>query len=390
LVKDFDTQDFMDAELARRTEANHLRRLREVNPVDPVHVSIDGRKLLNFCSNDYLGLSKHPLLQQRSMDYLQRYGSGSTASRLICGNYECLEKAEKKLAGLKQVEASLILASGFQANLTVLPSIADRDSLILSDQFNHNSLILGSRLARSRVAVYRHNDMAHLEQLLDENRAGEKARAVIVTETVFSMDGDICDLDTVEDLAEKYNAMLFLDDAHATGVMGMRGMGLSCGRKADIVIGTFGKAAGSFGAYLACKEKVRDYMINCCSGIIYTTALPPSVIGAIDAALDLIPSMDKERETLKWNGDYLRRTLNEIGCQTGLSSSHIVPVIVGKEQDALSLSSWLEQNGILITAIRPPTVPKGSSRIRVSLSALHTRSDLDQLIGAIQAWKSQK
>jgi 8-amino-7-oxononanoate synthase len=382
--------DFIDVELARRQSCNQLRRLRAVSPDGPVHVNVNGRNLLNFCSNDYLGLSKHPLVRQRSIEFLESQGAGATASRLICGNYECIERLEKKLAVLKGVESSLVLASGFQANLTVIPALADRGALILSDQLNHNSLILGSRLARCEVAVYHHSDMAHLEQLLEVNRSGKCARPVIVTESVFSMDGDTCEMDILEALAEKYDALLVIDDAHAMGVMGANGMGLTCGRKADVVIGTFGKAAGSFGAYLACREKIRDYMINCCAGIVYSTALPPSVIGAIDAALELIPSMDKERESLCLNSDYLRFSLNEMGYDTGGSSTQIIPVIVGKEEAALNLSGWLEKNGILAVAIRPPTVPEGQSRIRVSLSAMHTRAHLDQLIDAMKRWRHQK
>jgi 8-amino-7-oxononanoate synthase len=382
--------DFINDELARRQSRNQLRRLRAVSPEGPVHVNIYGRLLLNFCSNDYLGLSKHPLVLQRSIEFLQSQGAGATASRLICGNYECIEQVEKKLAALKGVASALILASGFQANLTVLPALADRNAVILSDQFNHNSLILGSRLARCNVAVYRHKDMAHLEHLLEENRSGQGARPIIVTESVFSMDGDTCDMDVLESLAEKYNALLMIDDAHAMGVLGAKGMGLTCGRKADVVIGTFGKAAGSFGAYLACNEKIRDYMINCCAGIVYSTALPPPVIGAIDAALDLIPSMDTERELLRLNSDYLRCSLNEMGYDTGGSSTQIIPVIVGKEEAALNLSGWLEKNGILVIAIRPPTVSEGQSRIRVSLSALHTRAHVDQLIDAMKTWRKQK
>lgn len=380
----------MEDELARRKALSRFRQLRTVSPVDAVHVLINGRKLLNFCSNDYLGLSKHPYLLQRSIEYLQTYGMGSTASRLICGNFTCIEQVEKKLAGLKQAEASLIVASGFQANVSLLPAITDRDSLILSDQLNHNSLILGSRLARCRIGVYRHNDMQHLDQLLEENRAGNRARAIIVTESVFSMDGDACDLDALEVLAEKYDAMLVVDEAHATGVMGERGMGLACGKMADIVIGTFGKAAGSFGAYFACSEKFRDYLINCCAGIIYSTALPPPVIGAIDAALDLIPSMGEERKILLQNADYLRRSLHEMGLDTGASSTQIIPVIIGKEELALSLANQLEESGIFVTAIRPPTVPEGLSRIRLSLSAMHTRSNVDQLVDALKQWKNSR
>jgi 8-amino-7-oxononanoate synthase len=382
-----DKYEFIDAELSRRKNLNQLRKLRNVKPSMGVDVFIDGRRMLNFCSNDYLGLSKHPYLQERSIDYIKRYGSGSTAARLICGNYEFYKIVEQKLAHLKQVEASLIFSSGFQANISILPTIADRNSLIFSDQLNHNSLILGARLAGCTVKVYRHNDMHHLRQLLEENKNGKYSRVLIVSESVFSMDGDICDMDALEDLADEFNAFLFIDDAHATGIFGQRGMGLTCGRKVDLVMGTFGKSGGSFGAYLACSEKIRDYMINCCSGFIYTTAIPPSVIGAMDAALDLIPQMDKERESILNNAEYLRNSLKAMGWDTAGSVTHIIPVIIGKESDALSISRWLEENGILITAIRPPTVPAGLSRIRISLSALHTRSHIDHLIDAMWRWK---
>ncbi len=381
---------FIESELSRRKSQNRFRQLRSVCPQGPVHVRADNRCLLNFCSNDYLGLSKHPLVLQRSAEFLQTHGAGATASRLICGHFDQTEWVEKKLANLKGAEAALILNSGFQANLTVLPAILDRNSLILSDQLNHNSLILGARLSRCQVGVYRHNDMSHLEHLLAQNQMGPRSRVMIVTESVFSMDGDICDLNTLESLAEAYQAWLMVDDAHATGVMGEKGMGLTAGRKVDVVMGTFGKAAGSFGAYLAGTEQLKSYMVNCCAGLIYSTGLPPSVIGAIDAALDLIPGMADERNTLRLNADYLRASLQAMGYDTGASCTQIIPVIVGDEADALSLSRWLEKNNILVVAIRPPTVPEGRSRIRISLSAQHTRAHIDQLLEVMEGWRRKR
>ena len=228
------------------------------------------------------------------------------------------------------------------------------------------------------------------EQLLEENSDKGFSRVFIVTESVFSMDGDQADMGALVELAEKFNAFLIVDDAHATGVFGHQGMGLSCGHNIDLVIGTFGKAGGSFGAYLACSEKIRDFMVNCCSGLIYTTALPPSVIGAIDAALDLIPLMDAERSLLQKNAEYLRRALHDMGWQTGQSSTQIIPIMIGEEAEALALSQWLEENGILITAIRPPTVPEASfTRFGLSLSALHTRSHVDQVIDVLRKWQNK-
>lgn len=388
--KNRDKLSFIDAEFNRRIEHQQLRQLRNVLPINGIEININDRNMLNFCSNDYLGLSMHPLLKERSIEFIQKYGSGSTASRLICGNYDFFEQVENKLAQLKQVEASLVLSSGFQANISVIPALADQNSLILSDQFNHNSLIMGSRLARCKVKVYRHNDLAHLEQLLLENMDHGFSRIFIVTESVFSMDGDMADMQALVALSKKFNAFLIVDDAHATGVFGYQGMGLTCGLNIDLIIGTFGKAGGSFGAYLACSKKLRDYMINCCSGLIYTTALPPSVLGAIDAALDLIPAMDAQRKSLQANAEYLRQSLHEMGWQTGSSSTQIIPIMIGKAVDALELSKWLEENGILISAIRPPTVPEGASRIRLSLSVLHTRKHIDQLIGVLKQWRSHQ
>jgi len=388
--KNKDKFGFIDAEFDRRIERRQMRQLRNVLPINGIEININGRNMLNLCSNDYLGLSMHPLLQERSFEFIQKYGSGSTASRLICGNYEFYEQVENKLAQLKQVEASLVLSSGFQANISAIPALADRNSLIFSDQLNHNSLIMGSRLARCKVKVYRHNDLDHLEQLITENKDKGHSRIIIVTESVFSMDGDIADINSLVALAEKFNAFLIVDEAHATGVFGHQGMGLTCGHNIDLVVGTFGKAAGSFGAYLACSKKLRDYMINCCSGLIYTTALPPSVLGAVDAALDLIPTMDRQRQSLLNNAEYLRKSFHEEGWQTGQSSTQIIPVMVGKEAEALALSKYLEENGILISAIRPPTVPEGASRIRLSLSALHTRDHIDRVIDVLKKWRSGK
>lgn len=388
--KNKDKFDFIDAELDRRIERRQLRQLRNVVPLGGIEINVNGRTMVNFCSNDYLGLAMHPLLQERSVEFIHKYGTGATASRLICGNYDFYEQIENKLAKLKQVEASLVLSSGFQANISVIPALADQKSLILSDQLNHNSLIQGCRLARCKVAVYRHNDLSHLTHLLEQNSDKGFSSIFIITESVFSMDGDMADLEGIVALSKKFNAFLIVDDAHATGVFGHQGMGLTCGHDIDMVIGTFGKAGGSFGAYLACTKKLRSYMINCCSGLIYTTALPPSVMGAIDAALELIPVMDGQRKSLLANAEYLRGSLHDIGWETGSSSTQIIPIMVGKEAEALELSSWLEENGILISAIRPPTVPEGASRIRLSLSALHTRLHIDRVIDVLKQWRSRK
>lgn len=377
---------FIDTELEGRESRHQRRRLHTVTPLTEIETMVEGRKMLNFCSNDYLGLSKHPLLRQRSVEYMNRYGTGSTSSRLICGTYDCFEHVEKKIAYLKETEQALILNSGFQANVSLIPALADRKTLILSDSLNHNSIIQGALLSRCQIALFQHNDLDHLKKLLKENRNKGISRILIVIESVFSVDGDQSDIDTLVELSEEFQALLIVDEAHATGVLGKHGMGLTCGKKVDITMGTFGKACGSFGAYIACSGKIRDYLINCCSGFIYTTALPPSVIGSIDAALDLIPTMDKERIDLHLKADFLRSSLHELGCNTGNSTTQIIPVIIGDGKQTLALSKWLEEHDILAMAIRPPTVEEGKSRIRLTLSALHTQNHLEQLIDVIRKW----
>jgi 8-amino-7-oxononanoate synthase len=380
---------FIKKGLEERRAQKLLRRMKEVKPISSVEAEVNGRRMLNFSSNDYLGLSNHPLLRERSAEFTKRYGSGSTASRLVCGNYECFEIVEKKIAELSGRQAALIFNSGFQANASLLPSLVDRDSLILSDSLNHNSLIQGCLLARCPVERFRHNDIGHLEELLKQFRGARRDRRIlIVTESVFSMDGDRSDIDILVRLSHEYDAFLFVDEAHATGLFGRNGMGLASWKDVDITMGTLGKAAGSFGAYVACDEEVRDYLINFCYGLIYTTALPPSVLGAIDAAMDLIPSMDKEREELFKKAARLRYALNDLGFNTSTSTTHIIPIVIGDEAETMALSSWLEENGILAVTFRYPSVAVGESRIRLTLSAAHTWEHVELLIDLLRRWRT--
>jgi 8-amino-7-oxononanoate synthase len=367
-------KSFIKRGLEERRNRQLFRRMKSVKPLSGMEIEINGKKMLNFSSNDYLGLSKHPLLKERAMEFSRLYGSSSTASRLICGNFQCLEQAEQRIAELSGCESALIFNSGFQANVSLLPALAGRDTLILSDWLNHSSLIHGALLSRCHVERFRHNDMGHLEELLRKNSGnGKERRVLIVTESVFSMDGDQSDIHELKRLSEVYDALLIVDEAHATGLFGKNGMGLASGKGVDITMGTMGKAWGSFGAYVACDRDIRDYLINFCHGFIYTTALPPSVIGSIDAAMDLIPHMDKEREEL-------------FSFNTATSTTHIIPIVTGDEEAAMALSGWLEKNGILAMTFRYPSVPMGEARIRLSLSAAHTWADIDLLIDLLGRW----
>lgn len=382
-----DKFDFVEAELARRRDSHQLRRLRAVTPVSGVEVRAEGRSLVNFCSNDYLGLASHPRVKAGAARFLEAYGAGATASRLSGGSHPGFERVEDRLAQLKGVEKSLVLNSGFQANVSLLPALADRHSLILADHSNHHSLIQGALASMARVQRYRHGDIEHLRRLLDRSRGREFSRVLIVTESVFSMEGDRSDVDELVQLATDFQALLIVDEAHATGVLGPRGMGLTCGKAVDLVIGTFGKACGGFGAYIACSGRLREYIVNCCPGFIYSTALPPAVLGAVDAALELVPQMEKERGELHQKAEFLRRSLRELGWSTGNSTTQIVPLIVGDEKGAMALSSWLEENGVLAIAIRPPTVERGKARIRLGLSALHTWEHIEHLVGLLRRWR---
>lgn len=379
---------FIDATLTERAQNQRLRSLQIVQPVDAVQVLRQGRQLINFSSNDYLGLSKHPALIAAAQSYTAKYGTGATASRLVTGTYEIHQALEEKLATACGREAALLFNSGFQANATILAALLDRQSLVLADRLVHNSLIQGVLASGARLIRYPHNDLHTLEKQLQQAQQRTYSRIVIVTETLFSMDGDQSDVAALNQLADRYNAILYLDDAHALGVLGKDGLGLASHQAVDIVIGTFGKAFGAFGAFVTCSQKLRDYLINCCPGFIYTTALPPAIIGAIDAALALMPALEPERQRLMQQATKLRTQLQAMGYDTGASTAQIIPVILGSEVKTIALSQWLEEQGILATAIRPPTVAPNTARIRLALSSCHTTSHLNDLIEAIRNWSA--
>ena len=358
------------------------RSLVDVEPVDARMIRVAGRDYVNLASNDYLGLRFRPALVERAAEGVRRYGAGSGASRLVTGNLELFAAIEGKVAKLKGKPAALVLASGFQANAAVLAALFDRavlgaEPLVVADRLNHASMHFGCKAAGVREIRYRHGDAAHLAELLSQYQGDSRPR-FILTESVFSMDGDVAPLDDIVRLARAHDACLIVDDAHATGILGRAGGGLSDG--ADIVIGTFSKALGSFGAYVACSVTMRDYLINRCGGLIYSTALPPQVLGAIDAALDLIPSMDEDRAYVARLAARFRTGAAALGQDTGNSSTQIVPLIVGAPEAALQLSEALRERGFWATAIRPPTVPAGTARIRLAFTRAHQERDIDLIL----------
>lgn len=374
--------NFIQGAIEQRKTESRFRTLKTIDPLEGKHISWNNEAFLDFSSNDYLGLAAHPAIQKKAIEYIQKLGNGSTASRLITGSYSAFQDIENKIASLKGTEAALILNSGYQANVTIIPALANRHSVILSDRLNHNSLIQGARLSQATIKRFHHNDMEHLETLLKKSQ--NFGRILVVTESVFSMDGDQSDIDYLVDLTTQYNAILMVDEAHATGVFGKQGMGLTAHKSVDLTLGTFGKALGSFGAYVGCSEQMKSYLINCCHGFIYSTALPPAVLGSIDAALDLIVQYEEERKTFLAKADFLREALQTMGFDTGASSTHIIPILLGSESKTLQMADYLLDKKIFAIAIRPPTVEKGKSRIRLSLSAVHTWEDIHYLIKVLQ------
>ncbi len=369
-----------------------LRALKDIERPTSRLIRAEGKEYINFSSNDYLGLSQHPALIEGAKAWAEEYGVGCGASRLVTGNIEAFTKLETKIANFKGKESALIMASGFQANASVLPALFNKDilgaePLVFTDKLNHASMHLGCNAADIKQIRYRHNDMVHLEELLEVHKNSEQPK-FILTESVFSMDGDVAPLTEIYILAKKYNCFTIIDEAHATGILGDHGQGLAQG--ADLVIGTFSKAFGSFGAYISCTNTLKEYLINKCSGLIYATALPPTVLGSIDAALDLIPSMDKERAHAQNLAQEFRTEMQTLGYDTASSETHIVPIVIGESNNTLELSEHLKVQNIWASAIRPPTVPKGSARIRLTFTAAHTEDDLSQLISVLKTTRTKK
>ncbi|MGO9818096.1 MAG: aminotransferase class I/II-fold pyridoxal phosphate-dependent enzyme [Acidocella sp.] len=385
-MRDFD--EVWLSGLATLETAGRRRRLRVADRLADGRVRVDGGStLLNFSSNDYLGLSHHPELIRRACAYAQRWGAGAGASRLVAGNLPPFPEIETKLAAAKGAEAALILVSGVQANLTLLPALLDArylgaEPLVYADRLNHASLIQGCIGAGVKQIRFRHNDLGHLEELLERGKDSPRPR-FIITESVFSMDGDCADVPALQALAERYGAFLYLDEAHATGVLGENGFGLAHGLRQGLAMGTFSKGMGGFGAYVACSAALREYLVNRCGGVIYATALPPAVLGAMDAALDLVPALTAERAHLARMAESFRAALNAAGLDTSTSVTQIVPLIMGGEERTMSVARALEAEGFLAVAIRPPTVPAGTSRIRFALSARHSEADIAALTEAV-------
>lgn len=368
-------------ELEELAEAGLLRSLRPLESGAGPKVVREGRELWNFASNDYLGLAAHSGLAEAFIEGVRRYGSGATASRLVCGTLPPHRELEEALAAAKGSAAALSFPSGFATAAGSLPALAGKDDFLILDKLCHASLIDGARLSGATIRVFPHNDVARLEKLLESIRDKDaKARVIVVTESVFSMDGDVCPLREIVEAKNRHGALLFLDEAHAFGVLGPRGMGLAeklnLQERVDFQMGTLSKAAGLSGGYLATTNAWRDLLVNRARSFIYTTAPPPALAHAALASLAIIRSEE---------GAELRRKLREnIEVISPGHPSAIVPVICGSNEAAMGAARGLEEAGFMVPAIRYPTVPRGKARLRVSLSAAHRVEVVRELSGILK------
>jgi 8-amino-7-oxononanoate synthase len=379
---------FLGEELERRSEAGLLRSLRPFRREGAWVVTEQDRRLLNLSSNDYLGLASHPDVLDAAARAASRAG-GATASRLIVGTDPAYSALEAKLADFQGADAALVFGSGYLANVGVISCLVGRGDAIFSDSLNHASIIDGCRLSRATIYRYGHRDVDELEAMLQgADRAGV-ARKLIVTESVFSMNGDVAPLSEIVELKERYGAALLVDEAHADGVFGSHGEGyaqeLGVADQVELHLGTFGKAFGAYGAYVAGSALWLRYLVNASRSFVFTTGLPAAVIGAVDAALDVVRAADELRADLQTRSERFRARLMSLGLDTCGSSTQIVPLVVGESDAAVALSEALEEAGVLAVAIRPPTVPPATARLRFSLTALHEDDELDDALAAIEA-----
>lgn len=374
--------DWLQTEYATLKESGLLRHLRTVMSAPTGTIKLDGRDVVLLGSNNYLGLSTHSEVIAAAVKATQVFGTGASGSRLISGNSVLYTTLETNLAKTKHTEAALVFSSGYAANTSIIPVLAGESDLILSDALNHASIIDGCRLSRATKKVYRHCDVEHLKTLLAESP--DFKRRLIVTDGVFSMDGDIAPLRDIYEVATEYDAMLLIDDAHGFGVLGKDGSGTvaHCGLEGQDIIqmGTLSKAIGGLGGYVAGSRVLIDLLINRARGFIFTTGLPPATLAAADAALNVMRSSPDLRKRLLKHAETLKTALTDLGYTLLPSQTQILPVVLGEPKRATDVAEALLAEGVFAPAIRPPAVPSGTSRLRVTVMATHTDGEIQQAI----------
>lgn len=394
----------MTSELSRRPQLQHLTaqlndlkargtyfRLRVLDDVQAPVCTYDGKRVVNLASNNYLGLTAHPKLREAAIEATKKYGVGSGAVRTIAGTMKIHMELEEKIARFKNVEACVVFQSGFTANAGTVSSILGKEDFIISDELNHASIIDGARLSRAKIKVFRHKDIAHAEEQLKEV-AGEPGRKLLITDGVFSMDGDIGPVDKLCDLADKYGAIMMVDDAHASGVLGRNGRGsvdhFNCHGRVDVQVGTLSKAIGSLGGYVCGSRDLIDFLYHRARPFLFSTSHPPSVTATCIAAFDLLENEPERIERLWENTRYFKAELGRLGFNIGgvttpASETPITPIIIGDGRLTMDFSRALFDAGVMATGIAFPTVPEGKARIRTIMTSEHTRAELDQALGTL-------
>ncbi len=362
--------DKINLEMEKIENDSLLRNIPDMEFGMDKYVEINGYKMLNLSSNNYLGLNRERFVVKSSVKATEKYGTTSGASRIVCGNYKIYDDLENEIALFKNTESALIFNTGYTANIGIISAVANKNTLILSDKLNHASIIDGITLSRAKHVRYRHNDMDHLKFCIEKFK--DYPEKILISDSVFSMDGDVADLEKIAEFSEKYDIFTIIDEAHATGVFG-KGKGIiaekNLEKHIDIQMGTFSKGLGSFGAFAACSEDVKNFLINKSRGFIFSTSLPPAVIGANLGALKYIQNHPEISERLIKISNELRLFLKEAGYDILNSQTQIIPIVFKDNEKTLKAQQIMLNNKILTGAIRPPTVPVGTSRLRISLRA---------------------
>jgi glycine C-acetyltransferase/8-amino-7-oxononanoate synthase len=377
--------EYISGELIKIKESDLYRELKVVGNSQDTHIEIDGKIFLSFCSNNYLGLANHPSVVKAVKDAVGKYGWGAGASRLVSGNMTLHETLENAISRFKGKEAAIVFPTGYMANLGAISTLVSNGDLVICDKLNHASIIDGCRLSGADFRVYAHCNMEKLENIL--KKSSKYNRKLIVTDSVFSMDGDLAPLPDIVRIARKHKAMVMVDEAHGTGVFGKKGRGVvehfDLNKEIDVVMGTLSKAIGSLGGYVVGEIDLINYLRNKARSFMYTTALPPAVCAASIAGINLIQADPSLRKSLWNNVCFIKDKLKLLNTDMISSESQIIPILIGDAQKAVEISKLLYKRGILIPAIRPPTVPVNSSRLRMTVMSSHTQGDLECLIEAL-------
>ncbi|PKO00006.1 MAG: 8-amino-7-oxononanoate synthase [Chloroflexi bacterium HGW-Chloroflexi-5] len=379
--------DWIQNELDTLKEGGLYNRIRTLNSPQGAWLQVDGKKVLNFCSNNYLGLANHPRMAAAAKAAIDRYGVGPGAVRSIAGTMDLHLELEKRMASFKGVEAAITMQSGFAANLAVIPALVGKEDVLFTDELNHASIIDGCRLSGARIEKYKHADAADLDRVIRENK-GSYRRALCVTDGVFSMDGDLAPLDKIYEITSQHDVMLMVDDAHGEGVVGRGGRGIvdhfGLHGKVDVEVGTFSKAFGVMGGVVAGNQAIIDWLRQRGRPFLFSSAATPADVAACIAAVDLLEESTELVDKLWQNGNLFKKVMKEMGFDTGQSATPITPVMLGEAPLAQQFSRELFDENVFAMALGFPTVPKGKARIRVMLSAAHSPTDLEEGLEAFK------